>query len=236
MQTIYEPKGRALEYCERAVNLYRGCGHGCKYCYAPNALHMPREAFISVLPRPGIIDSLKTEAPKHAGREVLMCFTTDPYSPGADSTTREAIRVLQSADCRVVILTKGGNRSAGDLDLLRPGIDKYGATLTFSKDTDSREWEPQAALPGERIDVLRAAKQRGIITWASFEPVIDPEQSLELIAAIAGIVDLCKIGRWNHDARANSIDWRSFTRSAVALCNKQGSAYKLKADIAQFAA
>jgi DNA repair photolyase len=235
MQSIYEPKGRAFEYCERAVNLYRGCSHRCVYCYAPNALHMHREDFTTVLPRPGVLESLAKDAPKHAGREVLMCFTTDPYSPGADGTTREAIKILQASGCIVVILTKGGRRSAADLDILRPGIDKYGATLTFARDADSLAWEPGAALPSERLEVLAEAKRRGIYTWASFEPVIDPEQTLELIAAVAGVVDLCKIGRWNHDARAKEIDWPSFTRRAVDLCRKQGSAYKLKADIAAFA-
>jgi len=234
MQSIYEPKGRALEYCERAVNLYRGCSHGCRYCYAPNALHMHREEFSSVVSRPGVIYSLRAEAPKHAGREVLMCFTTDPYSPGSDGTTREAIGVLQSSGCRVVILTKGGQRSVADFDLLRPGVDKYGSTLTFSRNQDSIEWEPGASLPEERIAALKEAKRRGIVTWASFEPVIDPEQTLELIAAVAGVVDLCKIGRWNHDVRSKAIDWESFTRRAVEQCRKQGTNYKLKADIAQF--
>ena len=234
MQSIYEPKGRAFEYCERAVNLYRGCSHGCRYCYAPNALHMHRDAFAAVVSRPGILTSLASEAPKHAGREVLMCFTTDPYSPGADGTTREAIKILQAAGCRVVILTKGGRRSAVDLDILRPGLDKYGATLTFANDADSRAWEPSAALPGERLEVLAEAKRLGVFTWASFEPVVDPEQTLELIAAVAGIVDLCKIGRLNHHKAAQAIDWSKFTLDAVQLCKKQGSAYKLKADIAAF--
>ena len=235
MQTIYEPKGRALEYCERAVNLYRGCGHGCGYCYAPGALHMHRSDFARVAYRPGLLESLAAEAPKHTGREVLMCFTCDPYSPESDLTTREAIKILQRSECVVVVLTKGGQRSVRDFDLLRPGIDKYGATLTLARDADSLRWEPRAALPAERLAVLAEAHSRGIFTWASFEPVIDPEQTLELISAVEGVVDLCKIGRWNHDVRAKEIDWPSFTRRAVAQCRRQGSAYKLKADIAAFA-
>jgi hypothetical protein len=42
---IYESRGRAREYCELAANLYRGCGHGCEYCYAPAAIHMARDEF-----------------------------------------------------------------------------------------------------------------------------------------------------------------------------------------------
>jgi DNA repair photolyase len=42
---IYEPGGRAREYAALAANLYSGCGHGCKYCYAPDVLHRKREVF-----------------------------------------------------------------------------------------------------------------------------------------------------------------------------------------------
>jgi len=231
MQSIYEPKGKALEYCERAVNLYRGCGHGCLYCYAPRALHMHRDAFDEQGPRPGVLESLVKEAPRHAGREVLLCFTTDPYGPGSDGTTREAIDIIQRARCRVVILTKSGERSMRDLDMLRPGIDRYGATLTFAMASDSRKWEPHAALPHERLIALAEAHARGIETWASLEPVIDPEQTLELIRRAKGYVDVFKIGRWNHDARAREIDWPRFARDAVDLCEATGRRYVLKADL-----
>ena len=42
---IYETRGRAREYCELAANLYRGCSHGCIYCYAPSATYKTRENF-----------------------------------------------------------------------------------------------------------------------------------------------------------------------------------------------
>ena len=44
---IYEPKGRAREYSPLAANLYRGCGHGCIYCYAPAVTFTAREVFRS---------------------------------------------------------------------------------------------------------------------------------------------------------------------------------------------
>ena len=58
MNAIYEPRGAAAEYAPLACNLYRGCGHGCKYCYAPACLRMGREEFARPAPRPGILDAL----------------------------------------------------------------------------------------------------------------------------------------------------------------------------------
>jgi len=201
VQTIYEPKGKAREYCERAVNLYRGCGHRCTYCYAPSVLHMTREDFAEVRPRPGILEALAKEAPKHEGREVLLCFTCDPCGPGTDDTTVEAIRILQKAGCQVNLLTKAGERSLPAIGVLRPGVDKYGATLTLTNRDDSYAWEPGAPLFGERVAAIMEAKVRGVETWASLEPVIDPEQSLTLIRLTSGVVDTLKIGKWNYSTR-----------------------------------
>ena len=43
MRVVYEPKGRAREYSELACNLYRGCVHGCRYCYAPACMRTTGE-------------------------------------------------------------------------------------------------------------------------------------------------------------------------------------------------
>jgi DNA repair photolyase len=65
------------------------------------------------------------------------------------------------------ILTKGDMlAAANDFDLYGPS-DWFGVTLTFDNDTDSRKWEPGAALPGDRIAALKEAHNRGIRTWVS---------------------------------------------------------------------
>lgn len=85
MSIIYEPKGRAKEYCELAANLYRGCGHGCRYCYAPDATRADREKFYrEPQPRKSVIEKLRKDAFTISGiekRPVLLCFTCDPYQP-----------------------------------------------------------------------------------------------------------------------------------------------------------
>lgn len=235
MSVIYEPKGKAREYCERSVNLFHGCDHGCKYCYAPSATYKTREAFANVRNRPGIIEQIKKEAPAHNGREVLLCFTCDPYSKFAADTdiTRQAIHALHDGGCNVTILTKGGLRSMRDFDILRPG-DKYGATLTFMTDRDTCEWEPGAASPAERMFCLEEAHKRGITTWASLEPVIHPEASLALIEYTSHYVDFFKVGKWNHDRRANEIDWASFADRAVTALQRNGKKHMIKKDLAVF--
>lgn len=234
---IYEPKGKAKEYCELAVNLFHGCDHGCLYCYAPAATYKTREQFIKPHHRPGIIEQIKKDSRQvgMTGKEVLLCFTCDPYSNFASQTdiTRQAIQALHEGGMHITILTKGGLRSMRDFDVLRPG-DKYGATLTFMTDRDTCEWEPGAASPAERMFCLEEAHKWGITTWASMEPVIDPRQSLHLIEHTLDYVDIYKVGKWNHDAKAKEIDWKAFGTSAVALLEKYKKQYIIKKDLAAY--
>ena len=53
LDVVYVPKGAALEYAPLAVNLYTGCSHGCKYCFAPACLHVTREEFSVPVARKG---------------------------------------------------------------------------------------------------------------------------------------------------------------------------------------
>jgi DNA repair photolyase len=138
-QYIYAPAGAAEEYAPLAANPYRGCGHGCAYCYAPGVLKMKRTEFdAGALPRPEYITLLTKDAKKYqkAGitDQVLLSFTTDPYHPGDTSLTRQAIEVIQAHGLGVCTLTKGGTRSVRDLNLFRPARDAFASTLTSLDD------------------------------------------------------------------------------------------------------
>lgn len=241
---IYTPSGRAGEYSNHgyAANLYTGCTHDCKYCYVPSVLHMDREAFHSETAAvPFVLERLAADM-KRVGRlpePIFLCFTCDPYSgtgPFTDpcSITRDAIDIIVNSGNRVNILTKGGSRAIKDFGALERSGSMIGATLTFLDDDLSREWEPGAALPGERVHMLRCAHDSGIETWASIEPVIIPEQSLKIMRLSAPFVDIYKIGKWNHDKRANDIDWHKFANDAVALCESLGKKYVLKQDLLKY--
>jgi len=161
---------------------------------------------------------------------------SDPYcyAEVQHRQTRASLDVLRAARCSVAILTKGGRRCLRDLDLFCGWADgrvKVGATLTMATDDASRQWEPGAALPSERIEALRELHESGVKTWVSIEPVIDPEQSLEMIGRSLPYVDAYKVGRWNHDARANAIDWAAFGRAAVDMIRASGRALYVKVDL-----
>ena len=250
---IYKPAGRAAEYAEWACNLFRGCSHGCTYCYAPAVLRMSREAFGTPCPRKDVLRLLEKEArARQAGRallaspspkgrdgqgvadQVLLCFTTDPYQPedAEAGITRRAIEILHDTGHSVRVLTKGGTRALRDLDLFTPA-DAFGVTLTCLSNRFSLEWEPGAALPDSRIAALRAFHEAGIPTWVSLEPVLSPLSAVTIIRRTHGIVDHWKIGAMNYHPHAQGIDWPKFAREVVATLEGVGAQYLLKDDLAK---
>jgi len=238
MKVIYETSGRAREYCELAANLYKGCGHGCKYCYAPKAIYCSQVDFQRPRPREGVLAQLQKDVVKLSflwGREtrpILMSFSCDPYQPidMEYQLTRKAIQILKRANLTVALLTKGGKRAQRDFDLLTAG-DLFGVTMTCLDDQESLQWEPGAGLPWERIESLKLAKLLGIQTWMSLEPVIDPAVTLEIIRQTHNVVDRYKVGVMNYHNVAREIDWSKFAKDVVDLLERLGCQYYLKRDL-----
>ena len=236
---IYEPKGRAKEYCELAANLYRGCSHGCTYCYAPSATFKKREVFSVPVVRKNVLEMFRKDAVKLGNegetRPVMLSFTTDPYIPldVEEGLTREAIKILHDNNLKVEILTKGGKRSERDFDLLsaKPELSKYGATLVFTDETLRREIEPFAAPTKERIESLKKAHDMGIPTFASLEPVWTAEQALELIDLTHDFVDLFKVGKLNYNKQQKEVDWYQFKHDVIDKLKGYGNDFYIKKDL-----
>lgn len=240
---IYKPSGKASEYAHLALNLYDGCDNGCTYCYSPSVLHVSREEFAKCKPREGILDSLRKQLqkaetnrrigePLGKGQRVLLCFTCDPYPTCENETrtTRRALNLLDSYDIPFQVLTKSGSKATEDIDLY--GLnDAFASTLTFINPEDSKKWEPNAALPEDRMRTLLAFHEAGIHTWVSLEPVIDPEQTLELIRQTHLFVDLYKVGKLNY--AKSDVDWRMFGTRALKTLQQLDKKYYIKADLAK---
>lgn len=233
---IYETKGRAREYCELAANLYRGCGHGCTYCYAPSATFRKREDFCNATVRVDVMKKFRKDVLEleKAGetRPILLSFTTDPYQPldAEEELTRKAIRMLHNHGLKVTILTKGGKLSERDFDLLsaNPDLSSYGITLVFTDEAMREEIEPGAAPTKERIESLKKAHGMGIPTFVSLEPVWDPVQTLEIIDLTHEFVDLFKVGKLNYNKHHKNIDWLQFREDVINKLEKYGNTYYIK--------
>lgn len=240
MSIIYETKGNAKEYAELAANLYKGCSHGCEYCYAPKVTYKKKETFFGTPePRKNVINllikDLKKLYDKQDDREILFCFTCDPYQP-LDvelELTRYAIMCLINAERKFTILTKGGKRSERDFGLLQVAGNKcrYGVTLVFANDEHSKIYEPGAAPTSERIAYLRKAHELGIKTWVSLEPVWSQADVFDIIHRTHDFVDEYKIGKLNYHSHAKEINWKSLKEAIVDLCEFYNINYKLKNDL-----
>jgi len=237
---IYEPKGRAREYSPLALNYFNGCSHNCKYCYVPGIMKRFNDSYCHENVSVNVdYSELEKSAKKYQGygKQILLSFTGDPYCGYYPEVTTEVLNILLKYNHLVAILTKGGKRCLNDLNLFKKfGQNiKVGSTLTFDNEKDSLEWESGAALPDERIETLKLLHENGVKTWCSFEPVIDPLQSLRLLEKVSSFVDHVKIGKINnYNGIDKSIDWERFIEHSVHICRKNNLSFYIKKDLLEF--
>jgi DNA repair photolyase len=215
MNIIYEPKGKAREYSPYALNIYKGCDHDCKYCYVKNMYGYKPENNQNPYPREKIAEELVKQLQKtKINKQVLLSFSSDPYCKAEMryNKTSQILEILNIYNIPTAILTKGGIRLLKDIELIkRFKTIKIGATLTFTKRKDSLYWEPGASLPEERIEMLKELHKEGIRTWVSFEPVINPKQTMDLLDKTVNFVDEYQVGKINYfNVLERSINWEKF--------------------------
>ena len=242
MSVIYEPRGKAREYSPLALNLYMGCPHKCLYCYGPSCLQRKREDYFQVPePRKNILENLKKQLEKERPtQQVLLSFIGDPYGRASDDNevTRSVLEVFLDKKTPAAILTKGGTRCLKDMELFKRFGEhiQVGATLTLHDLEDSEKWESGAAKPEDRLDALRELHKAGIKTFASFEPVVDPEQSLMLMRDGLDIIDTFKIGKINnYGGLDKEIDWTDFLQRALRILRPAGKRIYIKHDLREAA-
>jgi DNA repair photolyase len=186
---------------DRSINPYRGCEHGCAYCYA-----RPTHAFMGLSPgldfesrlfaKPDAARLLERElaAPGWEVRPIALGTNTDPYQPIERrwKITREVLEVLDRTSHPVTVVTKSA-LVLRDLDLLAAmasrGLARVALSITTLDRGLSRSMEPRAATPEKRLETLRALSEAGVPTGVLVAPIIpalnDPEIERILEAAAA---------------------------------------------------
>ena len=186
---------------DRSINPYRGCEHGCVYCFA-----RPSHAFLNLSPgldfetrliaRPGIADVLAQEfrAKGYQVAPVAIGTNTDPYQPiEADHRLmREVLEVLWAYRHPVAITTKGALIER-DIDLLAPmaaaGLLRVGISVTTLDAGLSRRMEPRCPAPARRVATIRRLAEAGIPVRAMLAPVVPGLTDHELEPILAAVQD-----------------------------------------------
>ncbi len=167
-----------------SINPYRGCEHGCIYCYARPShnwlgLSSGLDFETRIFAKANARDLLAAELDRirRPPQPIALGTNTDPYQPIERrlALTRSLLEVLLARRTPVSIVTKSA-LVLRDLDLLsalaRAGLVEVYLSLTTLERTLARRMEPRAAAPGRRLEVLRMLAAAGIPTGVLVAPVI----------------------------------------------------------------
>ncbi|QPQ55853.1 PA0069 family radical SAM protein [Allosphingosinicella flava] len=191
---------------DRSINPYRGCEHGCIYCFArpTHAYHdlSPGLDFESRLfAKPDAAALLRAELakPNYVVRNMAMGTNTDPYQPieGKWRITRSIIEVLAETRHPLMITTKS-DRVLRDLDLLAPMAAQrlVGVALSVTSLTPeiARTLEPRAAAPRKRLAAVKALREAGVPAYVSIAPVVPGITDHELEHIVEAAAEAGAIG------------------------------------------
>ena len=241
---IYQPNGNAREYSDLACNIYKGCHHACRYCYVPASTFSKKEEFQNdITPKENFLEKLRRDInliiknKEFPISPVLLSFISDPYQPIEEELglTRKTIQMLDVFNYPIKILTKGGELAQRDFDVLSQNPqNQFGVTLVLLNEDDLKYWEPNAASAEQRIENLKEAKKKGIKTWLSLEPIIDPKQALDVIDETNEFVDFYGVGKFNRYKLDEKINWREVKeeiKEKLTSLNKEFMIHKNMEDI-----
>ncbi|MGY3436716.1 MULTISPECIES: PA0069 family radical SAM protein [unclassified Marinovum] len=194
---------------DRSINPYRGCEHGCIYCFA-----RPSHAYLGLSPgldfetrlvaRPNAAEVLTRELRAGAYRvaPIAIGTNTDPYQPVERDRRimRACLEVLAGCDHPVAIVTKG-TLVERDIDILAPmarkGLVRVGISITTLDADVARKMEPRVPGPKRRLATVRRLTEAGIPVRLMVSPVVPALTDPELEAILQA----------GHDAGADAASW-----------------------------
>ncbi len=182
---------------DRSINPYRGCEHGCVYCFA-----RPTHAYLGMSPgldfetrlvaKTNAASLLERElsAPGYAAKTIAIGTNTDPYQPieRNELVMRKVLEVLSRTNHPVAIVTKSA-LVLRDLDLLAPmaqkGLVKVALSVTTLDPCLARKMEPRASSPQRRLDAIRRLAEANVPTAVMVAPIIPAINDAEIEAILA---------------------------------------------------
>lgn len=169
---------------DRSINPYRGCEHGCIYCFA-----RPSHAFLGLSPgldfetkliaRPNAAAQLRKELsnPRYVPKTIAIGTNTDPYQPieKKREIMRDVLMVLSEFNHPVAIVTKGCLIER-DVDILAPmarkGLLRVGISITTLDPKTARAMEPRVPMPDARLRTIKRLTDAGIPVRIMVSPVV----------------------------------------------------------------
>ena len=177
---------------DRSINPYRGCEHGCVYCYA-----RPTHAYLGLSPgldfesklfvKPEAAELLEHElsAASYQPKVIAIGTNTDPYQPieRKYQVMRRILEVLERTGHPVGIVTKSA-LVLRDLDILARMAERKLAKVALSVTTLdpvlARKMEPRAATPSRRLEALRQLSAAGVPTTVMVAPIVPALNDMEI--------------------------------------------------------
>jgi DNA repair photolyase len=177
---------------DRSINPYRGCEHGCIYCFA-----RPTHAYMGLSPgldfetrlfaKAGAAALLERElsAPNYQPKTIAIGTNTDPYQPieRTHRLMRQILEILARSNHPVGIVTKSA-LVLRDLDLLAPmaqkGLVKVALSVTTLDPLLARRMEPRASTPARRLETIRALSDAGVPATVILAPLIPAINDAEI--------------------------------------------------------
>jgi len=208
-----------------SINPYRGCEHGCIYCYArPDHERLGYSCGLDfetkIIAKFEAPQLLRRELahPKWQGETIVFSGVTDPYQPveREHRITRGCLEVI--AECRqcVGIVTKS-RLVLRDLDLLkelaRHNAVRVGLSVTTLDNRLASKMEPRASSPAERLETLAALRDAGVQTFAMLAPIIPGLNDREIPALLKAVSEAGApsagyiLLRLPHQIKALFLDW-----------------------------